>query len=345
MADFEKKNILHNPNLPFKPLFWKRYEDDVYCIWQHGIRRAEAFLKFINAAHPRIKWTSEMEENDALPFTDLNIKRVGNKFVTEVYRKPTHTLRFSHWRSNRPKDCQLNNMKGLLYRAENLCDLDQDKQKEKTLITNAFIACDYPVPAVDRMIKNYRPKTEEEKIKQKEEDAKFDKIYLPYVPKISDILRKQLKKENVKVIFTRGRTIGDLICNNKPKIPRERWKNKVYQIPCKDCEKIYIGETSQWFDERESQHKRAVSNKDTTNGIAQHVYETSHIINWEKAELIDSHKYQRNRKIKEAIYINAFAPGNGDFGCLMNQDMGTYIDPIWRACSSTIKQQLKNKPP
>ena len=105
MADFEKKNILHNPNLPFKPLFWKRYEDDVYCIWQHGIRRAEAFLKFINAAHPRIKWTSEMEENDALPFTDLNIKRVGNKFVTEVYRKPTHTLWFSHWRSNRPKDC------------------------------------------------------------------------------------------------------------------------------------------------------------------------------------------------------------------------------------------------
>ena len=74
-----------------------------------------------------------MEEIDALPFTDLNIKRVGNKFITEVYWKPTHTLRFSHWRSNRPKDCQLNNMKGLLYQAENFCDLDEDKQKEKHL--------------------------------------------------------------------------------------------------------------------------------------------------------------------------------------------------------------------
>ena len=60
---------------------------------------------------------------------------------------------------------------GLLYRAENFCDLDEAKLKEKTLITNAFIACDYPVPAVDRIIKNYRPKTEEEKIEQKEEDA------------------------------------------------------------------------------------------------------------------------------------------------------------------------------
>ena len=45
------------------------------------------------------------------------------------------------------------------------------------------------------MIRNYRPKTEEEKIKQKEEDAKFDEIYLPYVPKISDILQKQLKQK------------------------------------------------------------------------------------------------------------------------------------------------------
>ena len=111
-------------------------------------------------------------------------------------------------------------------------------------------------------LKTTDQKLKKKKIKQKEEDAKFDKIYLPYVPKISDILQKQLKKEHVKVIFTWGSTIGDLICNNKPKIPRERWKNKVYQIPCKDCEKIYSGETSQWFDERESQHKRAVSNKD-----------------------------------------------------------------------------------
>ena len=48
---------------------------------------------------------------------------------------------------------------------------------------------------------------------------------------------------------------------------------------CKDFEKIYIGETSRWFDERESQHKHTVSNKDVTIGIAQHVCETSHLIN------------------------------------------------------------------
>ena len=134
--------------------------------------------------------------------------------------------------------------------------------------------------------------------------------------------------------------LENLPCNNNGAL------NKFYQIPCKDCEKIYIGETSQWFDERESQHKRAASNKHTTNGIAQHVYETSHIINWERRNLLTPTNTNETEKLKKlCIYINDFAPGNGDFGCLMNQDMGTYIDPIWRACSSTIKQQLKNKPP
>ena len=102
---------------------------------------------------------------------------------------------------------------------------------------------------------------------------------------------------------------------------------------------------SQWFDERESQHKHAVSNKDTTNGIAQHVYETSHIINWKRRNLSTPTNTNETEKLKKLYIYQCFAPGNGDFGCLMNEDMGTYIDPIWRACSSTIKQQLKNKPP
>ena len=54
-------------------------------------------------------------------------------------------------------------------------------KKEKILITNAFIACDY------------RPKTDEGKINKKKH-AKFEK-YLSNVPKISDMLWKRLKKK------------------------------------------------------------------------------------------------------------------------------------------------------
>ena len=49
------------------------------------------------------------------------------------------------------------------------------------------------------------------------------------------------------------------------------------------------------------------------------------------------------RTMKEAIYINAFAPGEGNFGCLMNNDLGSHIDPIWKAISSVIQDSVKRK--
>jgi len=47
--------------------------------------------------------------------------------------------------------------------------------------------------------------------------------------------------------------------------------------------------------------------------------------------------------MKEAIYINAYAPGEGNFGCLMNNDLGSHIDPIWKAISSVIQDSVKRK--
>ena len=46
--------------------------------------------------------------------------------------------------------------------------------------------------------------------------------------------------------------------------------------------------------------------------------------------------------MKEA-YINAYAPGEGNFGCLMNNDLGSHIDPIWKAISSVIQDSVKRK--
>ena len=33
----------------------------------------------------------------------------------------------------------------------------------------------------------------------------------------------------------------------------------------------------------------------------------------------------------------------GNFGCLMNNDLGSHIDPIWKAISSVIQDSVKRK--
>ena len=43
----------------------------------------------MNSRHPNMKFTSELEENDILPFLDIKVIRLNDMFVTSVYRKPT----------------------------------------------------------------------------------------------------------------------------------------------------------------------------------------------------------------------------------------------------------------
>ena len=44
-----------------------------------------------------------------------------------------------------------------------------------------------------------------------------------------------------------------------------------------------------------------------------------------------------------AQQLTAYAPGEGNFGCLMNNDLGSHIDPIWKAISSVIQDSVKRK--
>ena len=121
--------------------------------------------------------------------------------------------------------------------------------------------------------------------------------------RVSNKLKKQLRKLNIHVVFKRGRTIGSILCNNKPKNTNDKRKNVIYRIPC-ECGMVYFGETGQWFDARVQQHQTAVKKLDVKNGIAAHVQQTGHTVRWSEAKCIDQHNYYANRKMKEAIYIS-----------------------------------------
>ena len=89
----------------------------------------------------------------------------------------------------------------------------------------------------------------------------------------------------MNAIFKRGQTLGKYLINGGP--PRNnRRKNVVYKIPCDTCKFCYIGETSQWFDEREAQHKRSIKTMTQIMVyicIYTHFKHPAHTIAWEKA--------------------------------------------------------------
>ena len=49
-----------------KPLFWKRYIDDVFSLWNTSLDKIESFVKKANNFHSTIKFTAEMSETEIM---------------------------------------------------------------------------------------------------------------------------------------------------------------------------------------------------------------------------------------------------------------------------------------
>ena len=102
----------------------------------------------------------------------------------------------------------------------------------------------------------------------------------------------------------------------------EKKKGVVYEVPCQDCGEVYVGETGRTLKKRISEHKQAVKKGDRKNGIAVHVMDKSHTINWEEANVRTSETGYWRRRVQEAIRIQR-QPNT------MNLDCGMILGNVW----------------
>ena len=133
-------------------------------------------------------------------------------------------------------------------------------------ITKALIANGYN----QHMIK----KVEKKLVRRSQENApSFDQplstTILPYIPGTSEILRRTLNNHKIRCIVQSKNTLSSILSKPKDQINLQDQNNVAYEIPCKDCDAIYIGETKRQFKQRLQEHRRAVRNRDTNkNEIA-----------------------------------------------------------------------------
>ena len=169
------------------------------------------------------------------------------------------------------------------------------------------------------------------------EEAKqrCDTICIPCVRGPSDSLRKQLAKEGVNLIFKKGKTLRQLLFNGEPK-RTDRRKNVCYRVPCLNCPFSYIGETSQWWDERESQHKRSIKNKDESNSLYMHLRDNpDHVIGWEKVSFLAYDSRYNQRRLKEAFLIDIFSHEG-----VMNIEDGMKKDACWNVLLPSLRKRF-----
>ncbi len=87
MADFEERHV-YTYEKP--PLWWKRFIDDVFCIYQGTEQELLEFLNHLNTCHikEKIKFTYEYSKSQVY-FLDTTVYRENNQLKTTLYVKAT----------------------------------------------------------------------------------------------------------------------------------------------------------------------------------------------------------------------------------------------------------------
>ena len=141
MCHMEEKWLSNCPE-DFKPLFYRRYVDDTFLIF-NSPTHINLFLDYLNSRHPNIEFTCDNENDSMIPFLDMNIKRKDKKFSTSIYRKPTFTGLLSKFTSFTPILYKKNLVSTLTFRAFALCsnyfNIDKDIQFIKVLLQKMAI--------------------------------------------------------------------------------------------------------------------------------------------------------------------------------------------------------------
>ena len=93
---YHEKNWLNNCSQEFKPVFYRRYVDDIFILFKSN-DHLTYFQNFLNFSHINMSSSIEREKENKLSFLDVEIIREQGKFITIIYRKPTFSGVYSNF--------------------------------------------------------------------------------------------------------------------------------------------------------------------------------------------------------------------------------------------------------
>ena len=221
--------------LSFEVPFFKRYVDDIVTAVPKD--KCEELLSVFNGFHPKIQFTIEKESNDRIHFLDIEIiKDSSNILVTDWYHKPTFSERFLNFNSEHALKHKINIINNLKFRAEKLSD-ERFHPKNRELIKTFLHKNNYSLSLINKILNNNK---QNKYNNNQENNNKYYKI--PYVRNLSEKLNRTLTKNGLTVTYASENTIGKhFFTKLKEKIPKDLESNVVYEIPCSECNGVYIG--------------------------------------------------------------------------------------------------------
>lgn len=255
---------------------WKRYVDDIFCIWKGTEEELQIALSKMNEIHHRIKFTVEMEQNGALNFLDLKVIRTMNEIHFEVYRKPTQTDCIIGKDSKHPEQQKLASINAYTERLLQIPMKKEAYQREIKIIEDIAKRNGYKKEVVEKTIKRKLRRRElrsETELRMEGETKRTEWKTLTYLGPITQKVGNILEKEigSLKIAYRTVNTIKNSVYNAKEGIEKLE-KNGVYEIKCGECDATYVGQTCRKLGIRIKEH----INRPDKSTFGRHIKMTGH---------------------------------------------------------------------
>lgn len=134
---------------------------------------------------------------------------------------------------------------------------------------------------------------------------------IAYVPELTEKLSKSCKyfTPNVQLAMRPVNKTNKFFANLKPRLDKKQKSDVVYKIQCKQCNAVYIGETTQKLGTRAKQHEydcKKKLNSTTTNNLsalAKHARNNKHEFDFENVQILKTERNKFKLQIHEVKQI------------------------------------------
>lgn len=256
-----------------------------------------------------MKFTIEEPVDNVLPYLDTRIQRRGNGLINDWYCKPTAKNRILNFLSAHNITMKINTARGMINRIFGLSDRSfWDKNVQ--LANNILLKNNYPKNLINNLITSVKNKlcnpspTSRDATTNDDEQNYYSSI--TYVRGLSEKISKLLKTKcpETTISYKSRNTVG-LKCFTKLKdqTPLQEKSSVVYKIECKDCDKVYIGQTKQKMRSRNYGHKSKVREQQGNGGLASHALEHNHVFDFDGTKILEQESNYYKRRVLEGIHI------------------------------------------
>ncbi|XP_044760307.1 uncharacterized protein LOC123317762 [Coccinella septempunctata] len=277
--------------------FYKRYVDDGIIITTPD--EITKILHHFNNIHESLEFTLEEESNNSINFLDMTIVRGNGELLTQWYRKEQNSIHILDFNSNHHQSQKKSRAIGYIDRA---LKLTSPVLRERTLtdVEELLFTNNYPKIMVQKLIKQRTHRLYNTQEKEKSTTDNTKRIPLPFIQGLSQKINNIMKPFKRELVHKPQNQIGQIFSKIKASTPKMKKSQVIYSVPCRDCDKQYIGQTSQRLQDRLNAHKYT---KNASTALNKHKKTQKHDFNYEDTKILAIEPQQNKREILEMIHI------------------------------------------